>query len=193
MKFMFTGIIERAGIVKKIEQNHLTIEVKDFLSDVKVGDSIAVNGACLTVVRLDSDSFKIELMPETLRVTNFSRLKEGGKVNLEKSLKVGDKLDGHFVLGHVDGVGIIKEIRREGEFVDLIVSVPEGLRKYVAKKGAIAVNGISLTIAEDLKDNFRVSLITHTREVTNFKDIKEGDLVNLEVDILARYLEKLSK
>jgi len=190
---MFTGIIERAGIVKKIEQNHLTIEVKDFLSDVKVGDSIAVNGACLTVVRLDSDSFKIELMPETLRVTNFSRLKEGGKVNLEKSLKVGDKLDGHFVLGHVDGVGIIKEIRREGEFVDLIVSVPEGLRKYVAKKGAIAVNGISLTIAEDLKDNFRVSLITHTREVTNFKDIKEGDLVNLEVDILARYLEKLSK
>lgn len=190
---MFTGIIERTGVVQKIIKNCLVIEARGFLSDVKIGDSIAVNGTCLTVIESDGDSFKIELMPETLRLTSFSNLKEGDEVNLEKSLRLDDKLDGHFVLGHIDGVGVIKEIKKEEEFVDLIISAPENLRKYIARKGAIAVNGVSLTIAEDLKDSFRVSLITHTREVTNLKDIKEGDLVNLEVDILARYLEKLSK
>lgn len=190
---MFTGIIEKTGVIKKIERNYFTIEVKDFLTDLKIGDSIAVDGTCLTIIESDGDSFKIELMPETLRLTNFSCLKEGDKVNLEKSLRVGDKLDGHFVSGHVDGVGKVKEIRKEGKFVDLIISVPADLRKYIARKGAIAINGISLTIAEDLKDSFRASLTTHTCEVTNLKNIKEGDLVNLEVDILARYLKKLSE
>lgn len=193
MSSMFTGIIEKTGVIKKIERNYFTIEVKDFLTDLKIGDSIAVNGVCLTVIELDGESFKIELMPETLRLTNFSSSKEGDEVNLEKSLKVRDRLDGHFVLGHVDGVGEAREIKKDGEFVDLIISVPADLQKYIAKKGAIAVNGISLTIAEDLKDSFRASLTTHTCEVTNLKNIKEGDLVNLEVDILARYLEKLSE
>jgi riboflavin synthase len=108
-------------------------------------------------------------------------------------LRADGRLDGHFVLGHVDGVGRIEEIKEDGEFIDLIISAPENLRKYLARKGAVAINGVSLTVAEDLGDKFRVSLITHTREVTNFKNLKTGDAVNLEIDMLARYLEKLIK
>jgi riboflavin synthase len=188
---MFTGIIETTGKIKKIDDHYFTIEVKNFLDNVKVGESISVNGVCTTVIEFGSDEFKIEIMPETFRVTNFGELKEGDEVNLEKSLKADGRLDGHFVLGHVDGVGKVEDIKTEGEFVDLIISAPEDLRKYLARKGAVAVNGVSLTIAEDLKDRFRVSLITHTREVTNFKNVKKGDAVNLEIDMLARYLEKL--
>jgi riboflavin synthase len=190
---MFTGIIETTGKIKKIDGHNYTIEVENFLDDVAVGQSVAVNGVCTTIISFGGNEFTIELMPETLRVTNFSEVKEGDEVNLEKSLKADGRLDGHFVLGHVDGVGKIEEIKEDGEFIDLIISAPEDLRKYLARKGAVAVNGVSLTIAEDLKDRFRVSLITHTREVTNFKNIKKGDAVNLEIDMLARYLEKLIK
>lgn len=225
---MFTGIIETTGKIKKIDGHNYTILVKNFLDDVKVGDSIAINGVCTTILDFNKEEFTVELMPETLRVTNFSEVKEGDEVNLEKSLKVDGRLDGHFVLGHVDGIGKVEEInpstfsqniapydkdlgdpltpavkpqriqegggiKEEGDFIDLIISAPEDLRKYLARKGAVAVNGVSLTIAEDLKDRFRVSLITHTREVTNFKNIQKGDAVNLEIDMLARYLEKLIK
>ncbi|MDP3244565.1 MAG: riboflavin synthase [bacterium] len=190
---MFTGIIEKTGVIKKIEPRYLIIGVENFLSDLKIGDSVAVNGVCLTIIKLNKNDFKVEIMPETLHLTNFFYLKQGEAVNLEKSLKAGDRLDGHFVLGHIDGVGKVIKIKKDGQFIDLIIKAPTNLRKYIAKKGAIAVNGISLTIAEDLKNSFRVALITRTREVTNLKNIKEGDLVNLEIDILARYLEKLSK
>ncbi|MFH2136306.1 MAG: riboflavin synthase [Patescibacteria group bacterium] len=190
---MFTGIIETTGKIKKIDGHNYTIEVKNFLDDVKVGQSIAINGVCTTILNFNDGKFTVELMPETLRVTNFSEVKEGDEVNLEKSLKADGRLDGHFVLGHVDGVGKVEEIKEEGEFVDLIIGAPENLQKYLARKGAIAVNGVSLTIAEDLGDRFRVSLITHTREVTNFKNLQKGDAVNLEIDMLARYLEKLIK
>lgn len=191
--YMFTGIIETIGKIKKIDGHNYTVEVKIFLDDIKVGDSIAINGVCTTILNFNEGEFTIELMPETLRVTNFSEVKEGDEVNLEKSLKADGRLDGHFVSGHVDGVGKVEEIKEEGEFIDLIISAPEDLRKYLARKGAVAVNGVSLTIAEDLEGSFRVSLITHTREVTNFKNIKKGDAVNLEIDMLARYLEKLIK
>lgn len=190
---MFTGIIETTGKIKKIDGHLYTIVVKNFLDDVKIGQSIAVNGVCTTVIDFGEEEFTIELMPETLRVTNFFEVKEGDEVNLERSLKADGRLDGHFVLGHVDGVGRVEEIKEEGEFMDLIISAPEELRKYLARKGAVAVNGVSLTIAEDLGNKFRVSLITHTREITNFKNIKKGDAVNLEIDMLARYLEKLIK
>ena len=157
-----------------------------------MGDSIAVNGVCTTVIDLDVDnSFTIEIMPETARVTMFGYLQVGDEVNLEKSLKVGERLDGHFVLGHVDGVGEVSEAKESGSFVELVIEAPKDLQKYIARKGSIAVNGVSLTIAEDLSGRFKVSLITHTREVTNFKNIKAGDNVNLEVDVVARYLEKL--
>jgi len=189
---MFTGIIETAGKIKKIDGHNYTIEVENFLDDVAVGQSIAVNGVCTTIISFGGNEFTIELMPETLRVTNFSEVKEGDEVNLEKSLKADGRLDGHFVLGHVDGVGRVEDIKQDGEFIDLIISAPENLQKYLARKGAVAVNGVSLTIADDLKNKFRVSLITHTREVTNFKNIKKGDAVNLEIDMLARYLEKLT-
>jgi riboflavin synthase len=190
---MFTGIIETTGKIKKIDGHYFTIGVKNFLDDAKMGQSISINGVCTTIIEFGPDEFKIEIMPETFRVTNFKELKEGDEVNLEKSLKADGRLDGHFVLGHVDGVGKIEEIKEEGEFVDLIISAPEDLSKYLVRKGAVAINGVSLTIAEDSKDRFRVSLITHTREVTNFKNLKKGDAVNLEIDMLARYLEKLIK
>lgn len=188
---MFTGIIETTGKIKKIDGCNRIIEAHDFLDDAKIGDSIAVNGVCTTIIFLDKDEFTIELMPETLRVTNLNEIKEGDEVNLEKSLKMNGRLDGHFVLGHVDGVGRVSEIREDGEFIEVIISAPEDLRKYLARKGTVAVNGVSLTISEDLGDKFKVSIITHTREITNFKNIKEGDVVNLEIDMLARYLEKL--
>jgi riboflavin synthase len=188
---MFTGIIETTGKIKKINGYNRTIEAQNFLADIKIGDSIAVNGVCTTVISLGQNEFTIELMPETLRVTNFNEIKEGEEVNLEKSLKMNGRLDGHFVLGHVDGVGRILEIKEDGEFIEIIISAPENLRKYLARKGTVAVNGVSLTISEDLGESFKVSLITHTREVTNFKNIKKGDAVNLEIDMLARYLEKL--
>lgn len=188
---MFTGIIETTGKIKRIDGHFFDIKVADFLADIKIGDSIAVNGVCATVIKLDKSSFRIEIMPETLRATNFSKLQGGDKVNLEKSLRAGGRLDGHFVLGHVDGVGRVEEIKQAGDFYDLIISAPENLRKYIARKGTIAINGISLTIAEDLGDNFRVSLISHTKKITNLKNIKKGDKINLEVDVIARYLEKL--
>jgi len=189
---MFTGIIETTGTVKSRYGDNYVIEVKNFLRDVKMGDSIAVNGVCTTVIDLDVDnSFTIEIMPETARVTMFGYLQVGDEVNLEKSLKVGERLDGHFVLGHVDGVGEVSEAKESGSFVELVIEAPKDLQKYIARKGSIAVNGVSLTIAEDLSGRFKVSLITHTREVTNFKNIKAGDNVNLEVDVVARYLEKL--
>ncbi|TAN33497.1 riboflavin synthase [Patescibacteria group bacterium] len=188
---MFTGIIETVGVVKEISNHIFTITVKNFLADIKIGDSIAVNGVCTTVIALDGDSFQIEIMPETFRVTNFSALKVGDDVNLEKSLKVGERLDGHFVLGHVDGVGAVEEIKTVGEYAELVISSPPELRVYLARKGTVAINGISLTIAEDMGERFRVALISHTREITNLKNIKVRDRVNIEVDVIARYLEKL--
>jgi len=188
---MFTGIVETTGKIKKIDGYNRTIEVGNFLDDIKIGDSIAINGVCTTVISLGKDEFTIELMPETLRVTNFNEIGEGGEVNLEKSLKMNGRLDGHFVLGHVDGVGRVLEIKEDGEFIEIVISAPENLRKYLAKKGTVAVNGVSLTISEDLGESFKVSLITHTREVTNLKNIKKGDAVNLEIDMLARYIEKI--
>lgn len=189
---MFTGIIETTGKITKIEDKHyFTISAKDFLSDIKIGESIAVNGVCTTVIGLDGDNFKIEIMPETFRVTNFNFLQVGDEVNLEKSLKVNGRLDGHFVLGHVDGVGIVKEIKTVGDYIELVISAPEALRIYLARKGTVAVDGVSLTIAEDMGDFFRVALISHTLEITNLKHAKAGTAVNLEIDVIARYLEKL--
>lgn len=188
---MFTGIIETTGKIKKIDGDNWIIEVNNFLDGVKTGDSIAINGVCTTVIDLDENNFTVELMPETLRVTNFNEVSFGDEVNLEKSLKMNGRLDGHFVLGHVDGVGRVLDIKEEGDFIELIISSPRNLRKYLALKGTVAVNGVSLTISEDIEDSFKVSLITHTKEITNFKNIKKGDAVNLEIDMLARYLEKL--
>lgn len=192
---MFSGIIETTGKIKKIEDKnkkvYFTIEVKNFLNNIKIGASIACDGVCLTVVKKIRNSFKVELMPETLRVTKFLDSKTGDLINLEKSLKVGDFVDGHFVMGHIDGVGKIKKIVLDKEYINLIIKIPRGLEKFIAYKGSISINGVSLTISGLGQDWFKVSLITHTLEITNLSYLKINDKVNLEIDIIARYLERL--
>jgi len=192
---MFTGIVEKTGKLKKITKKnskvYFTIEVKNFLKQTKIGDSLACDGVCLTVVEKTVNNFTVELMPETLRRTKFIDAKIGDEINLEKSLKVGGQLDGHFVLGHVDAVGIVSKVEADGEYTNLIIKVPTEFTKYLAFKGSATINGVSLTIAEAKKNNLKVCLISHTLELTNLKELKKGDKVNLEVDVIARYLEKL--
>ncbi len=192
---MFTGIVEKTGKLKKIENKngkiYFTVEVKNFLQDIKIGSSISCDGVCLTVIKKTKDSFTVELMPETLRLTKFADSKIGNLINLEKSLKIGERIDGHFVMGHVDGVGIIKKVVKEGEYIDLIIKVPKKIIKYLAYKGSASINGVSLTIAGAGKDWFKVCLITHTLDITNLSKLAAGDKVNIEVDMIARYLEGL--
>jgi riboflavin synthase len=192
---MFTGIVEKTGKIKKIENKkgkiHFIIEAKNFLDKVKVGDSISCDGTCLTVVKKTKNDFTVELMPETLRVTKFVDSKKGDEINLEKSLKIGDRVDGHFVIGHVDAVGEIIKLVRDGQYTDLFIKIPKKIAKYLAHKGSASVNGVSLTIAQEKGDCFKVCLISHTLKITNLSNLKAGDKVNIEVDMLARYLEKL--
>ncbi|MDP3043228.1 MAG: riboflavin synthase [bacterium] len=204
---MFTGIIETTGKIQKIKPSfapsggatagknkkvYFIIEVKNFLKDIKTGASISCDGVCLTVVKKTKDSFTVELMPETLRLTKFADARAGDLINLEKSLKIGERLDGHFVMGHVDGVGVVKKVIKEGEYTDLIINVPKKIIKYLAYKGSASINGVSLTIAGNGKDWLKVCLITHTLEITNLSVLKAGDKVNIEVDMIARYLESLA-
>ena len=193
--YMFTGIIEKTGKIQKIEKRkgkvYFTIQVKNFLANTKIGDSISCDGTCLTVVKKTKDSFEVELMPETLKLTKFIDSRPEDLVNLELSMKVGQRLDGHFVMGHVDGVGRVKNVIGNGEYISLVIKTPQKIMKYLAYKGAVAVNGVSLTIAGVGKNWFKVCLITHTLEVTNLSKLKAGDKVNIEVDMIARYLEKL--
>lgn len=192
---MFTGIIETTGKIKKIENKnkkvYFTVAARNFLQDIKTGASIACDGACLTVIKKTKDSFTVELMPETLRLTKFADSRIGDLINLEKSLKIGERIDGHFVMGHVDGVGVVKKVVKEGKFINLIINVPKKIIKYLAYKGSASINGVSLTIAGNGKDWLKVCLITHTMEITNLSALKAGDKVNIEVDMIARYLESL--
>ena len=192
---MFSGIVETTGKIKKIEDKnkkvYFTIEAKNFLNNIKIGASIACDGVCLTVVKKTRDSFKVELMPETLQVTKFSGSKIGDFINLEKSLRVGDFVDGHFVMGHIDGVGKIKKIILDKEYVNLVISIPKGLEKFLAYKGSVSINGVSLTISGIGNNWFKVSLITHTLEITNLSFLKVNDKINIEIDMIARYLERL--
>jgi len=192
---MFTGIIVQKGKIEKIKsldgKVHFAIAAPGFLKGAKIGDSVACDGACLTLIKTDRGGFEVELMPETLRLTKFQDAAVGDIVNLERSLKVGDRLDGHFVSGHIDGIGAVKEIVKDGDYTDLIINAPAPLMKYFARKGSAAVNGVSLTVAAIGKDWFKVCLITHTLAATNLSALKIGDKVNLEVDMIARYLERL--
>lgn len=194
---MFSGIVEKIGVIEKIKKTsggfNFTIKVKNFLHDIKIGDSISCDGVCLTIIDKKRDEFRVELMPETLRLTRFSKVKIGDQVNLEKSLKIGDRINGHFVMGHVDGAGEVKKIEHDGIYKNLIITAPRKVKKYLAYKGSISVNGVSLTIAGAGKDWFKVCLITHTLNVTNLSELKIGSKVNLEIDMLARYLESLFK
>lgn len=192
---MFTGIVEEQASVVALmrgqDRGRLTIQAGRAMTDLAVGQSVAVNGVCLTVTQRDGATFTTDLSPETLERTTLGDLKPQEQVNLERSLKVGDRLGGHFVTGHVDGVGRI--IRREsvGDSVLMWVSFPPPLAAYIAPKGSMALDGVSLTLVEVCRDSFSVCLIPHTLAVTSLGWKEPGDLVNMEVDLLSRYLERL--
>ncbi len=193
---MFTGIVEELG--ELVNRQHasgtgtsLVIKASRVMDDLDIGDSIAVNGVCLTVARRSSNTFYADVMPETLRKTNLHQLNPGDLVNLERALSVGGRLGGHFLSGHVDSVGKIIAERNEGNALVKTIRAPEEVMRYIIKKGSIAVDGISLTVV-DLGDNwFTVSLIPHTAGVTTFRYKHKGDTVNLEADMLVKYVEKL--
>jgi riboflavin synthase len=195
---MFTGIIEGAGKIDSLDGNADAAKLRVSLAaarglgaGMKLGDSIAVNGCCLTVVECDSDHFSADLSGETLQRTSFGEKKPGDVVNLERPLMAGARLGGHFVQGHVDGVGRVTHLAREGENSWLSVRVPEELRRYVAEKGSIAIDGISLTVAGWQDGVADLAIIPFTHQHTNVGAMVPGDAVNLETDILAKYLESL--
>ena len=187
---MFTGIIEELGKVRHITNNQITIECCAVLEDVKLGDSIAVNGACLTVVNFSKDSFVADVSPETLRVTSLENLKSGTLVNLERALKVGERLGGHIITGHIDGIGKCLKIEKTSDFYNVFVELNPEQAKYTIKKGSIAIDGISLTIANMKSSTVEIAVIPHTFENTNFKTMQIGQNVNIETDILSKYVEK---
>lgn len=189
---MFTGIVTHIGKLKSRKNSSFVFQAdKSFLKNIKVGSSVAVCGACLTVISKTPNSFGVELMPETLRRTVFGKLKVGDLVNFELSLEAGGRLDGHFVLGHVDGLAKVLSIEIEGNSRIFTFNVSKELAKYIAKKGSIALDGVSLTVISSDRDCFSVGIIPYTFKNTNFGKLKVGDEVNMEVDVLARYLEKL--
>jgi len=191
---MFTGIVSAVGRIAEVAQTSggvsVRIESADLgLEDVAVGDSIAVNGVCLTVVTLLPGAFTVDVSRETLSCT--TGFEQGARVNLEKALRVADRLGGHLVSGHVDGIGTVARIDARGDNRLFMVDTPQELAKYVARKGSIAVNGVSLTVNEVSGTRFSVNLIPHTLQATNLSTLQPGSHVNLEVDMLARYLERL--
>ena len=187
---MFTGIIEEIGKISSITKNRIQINAKTVLEDIKLGDSIAVNGVCLTVTNIDANGFTADVSDETLSVSALGRLKSGDFVNLERAMKLNDRFGGHIVSGHVDGVGKIINLRQNGDFYDLQIELNENQSKYVIKKGSITINGISLTIADVNNDKIMIAVIPHTFENTTLKTLKIGDYVNIEVDMISKYVEK---
>jgi len=192
---MFTGLIEEIGILDKIEPitdgRRIKIAAVKIIEDVKVDDSIAVNGVCLTVVKIEKNSFWTEAVGETLKKTTINKLNQNCKMNLERALRLTDRLGGHLVQGHVNGIGKIKKINRIGDNYYLEVQIPEYLGKYVIKEGSIAIDGISLTVA-NLQGNLAgLSIIPHTWQNTNLQFGRVSEEVNIEVDIVAKYVEKL--
>ena len=188
---MFTGIVEEIGMVRELSSNHLLVGACELLQEVNISDSIAVNGACLTVAYLDEHGFGVDVMPETLRRTNIGRLRYGDKVNLERALVVGGRLGGHLVLGHADDTGEVMRVSSEGDARLMRISAPVKLMPYIVDKGFITVDGVSLTIAELDNYSFAISLVTYTSKNTILGNRNPGDMVNLEADIIAKYVESL--
>ncbi len=193
---MFTGIVEEIGAVRDItvdreQDNFIAITSRVAREGARIGDSIAVNGACLTVTHLGDDWFRVGLSPETLRRTNLGRLQVGDGVNLERSLAFGGRMGGHYVQGHVDGTGAIVAVTPDGDSKRVRIRVPPALLPYIVEKGYIAVDGVSLTVAELHDDGFTVALIAYTQEAVIMGRQTVGAIVNLEVDIIAKYVERL--
>ncbi|MCZ7661959.1 MAG: riboflavin synthase [Thermoleophilia bacterium] len=191
---MFTGLIEEVGtvvrLVRRPEGAQVFVDARKVLQGTRLGDSIAVNGACLTVVDLRDDRFAVDCMPETLARSTIGELSPGDQVNLERALALGDRLGGHLVLGHVDGVGRILSVKARGVAREIRVEMPDDLRPYVAAKGSVAVDGISLTVTDVGERDFGLGIIPHTLTATTLRRVDPGRRVNLEVDVLARYAHR---
>ena len=198
---MFTGIITDVGRVRNIAHKGDTSIILNTAFDtasIDIGASIACSGVCLTVVDKGNDWFAVDASAETLSCTNLGDWVEGTRVNFERAMKVGDELGGHIVTGHVDGMGEIQSITPEGDSVRMLFSVPQNLAKYIAEKGSVTINGVSLTVNEVIDEDqkpsvFGINVIPHTQEKTTFSDVKVGDKVNLEIDILARYVARMNE
>jgi len=194
---MFTGIIEGVGKVEKITQDtknrsafQMTVDLGMHAKGLKVGQSVALNGVCLSATKISKNKCDFQMIDETIKKTDLGNLVKGAKVNIERSLKVGDRMEGHFVLGHVDGVAIIKKIEKKPKEIKVWFEVPKKLAKFVVKKGSIAIDGISLTLVDVTKNKASVCLIPQTMKVTNFHSKKVGDKINIETDILGKYILK---
>ena len=194
---MFTGIIVGTGKVTKLDQKtknrsaiQMTVNLGKYAKGLKIGQSVAINGVCLSATKISNNNCVFEMIDETTKKTDLGNVKAGSTVNVERSLKVGDRLEGHFVLGHIDGVATITKIEKKPKEVKIWFKIPKKLTKYVVKKGSIALDGISLTLVDVKKDIVSVCLIPHTINVTNFKSKKIGDKLNIETDVLGKYILK---
>ena len=193
---MFTGIIQTIGNISRIESkdsdSHIIFKAeKNMLDDMKIGDSISVNGVCLSITGKAESTFSADVSNETMRLTTFSVLKVNNNVNLEKAMVLSDRISGHFVSGHIDGIGIVKEKKKVGRSISFLIEFPSDLKKFVSKKGSISIDGVSLTINSIKDNNFDVNIIPHTLSETIMSEYKEDTKVNIEVDLIARYLDKL--
>lgn len=194
---MFTGIIEGIGKIENISKNtknrsafQMIVDLGKHAKGLKVGQSVALNGVCLSATKISKNKCKFEMIEETIKKTDLGNLVKGSIVNIERSLKVGDRMEGHFVLGHVDGVGTISKIEKKPKEVKIWFEIPKKLSRFVVKKGSIAIDGISLTVVDVTKNKASVCLIPHTMKVTNFHSKKIGDKINIETDVLGKYILK---
>ena len=191
---MFTGLIEEIGkveaVIKSTKSARITIKADEVLQGVKLGDSISTNGVCLTVTSFSSNSFIVDVMAETMRSSNLNKLSPGEEVNLERALRASDRLGGHIVSGHIDGIGSIKNYEQEDNAVWITIAATTEILKYIVHKGSIAIDGVSLTVAYVDESEFKVSIIPHTKEKTTLLYKKKGGQVNLECDVIGKYVEK---
>jgi riboflavin synthase len=192
---MFTGLVEEIGNIKAVTKStksaKITIKASKVLEEVKLGDSISTNGVCLTVTDFSTNYFTVDVMAETMRRSNLKNLSSGDEINLERALRLGDRLGGHMVSGHIDGVGVISKYENEDNAVWITIKTPPELLRYIVEKGSIAIDGVSLTVAYVDDESFKVSIIPHTKDVTTLLRKKIGDEVNLECDMVGKYIEKL--
>lgn len=190
---MFTGIIEETGTVLSFGNGKIQLSAKKVLENSKIGDSISVNGVCLTITKMNFNNFYADVMNETLSRSNLGSLKKGGTVNLERAMAANGRFGGHFVSGHIDGTGKIAKIQNDGNAIWIYISAPKEILNLIIEKGSVAIDGISLTVAKVSGEDFAVSVIPHTSEETTLTSKKIGDIVNLENDIIGKYVQKLLK
>ena len=194
---MFTGIIEGLGTISGIrpggQGKRLTVEADYPLDQTKIGDSIAVNGACLTVVKISGKRFEVDLSPETLKTSTFGQAKLGDRLNLERAMRLSDRIDGHLVSGHIDCIGVIKKREKLGNAIIVAIDVPETFSRYMIHKGSVAVDGVSLTINSCAPESFTVSIIPHTADITTIGFKQNGDPVNIETDLIGKYVERFTR